>query len=184
MPAEKRSPDDVAGASTGALGGAALGALSGGGDALLARRPAAHLPIAHAKQLRQRAPGRGPRATQISAPMPTAGRSANRRPDYERIGRALWHMDAAVGLSAACTAHHRREIEELPRIGSGLDIVGPWSRAREKSGREPPWAFPAQSRTRKCQAYEFGRALGWGAGRAPALPNHSQPCREPNPGRS
>ena len=60
MPAEKRSPDDVAGASTGALGGAALGALSGGGDALLARRPAARLPVAHSKQLRQRAPGGGP----------------------------------------------------------------------------------------------------------------------------
>ena len=79
MPAEKRSPDDAAGASTGAFGGAALGALSGGGDALGGRRPAAHLPSTHAKQLRQRAPSRGPWATQMSAPMPTAGRSANRR---------------------------------------------------------------------------------------------------------
>ena len=67
---------------------------------------------------------------------------------------------------------------------SGLDIVGPRSRALEKSGREPPWAFPAQSRTRKCQAYEFGRALGWGVGRLPALANRSRPCPEPIPGRS
>ena len=94
-------------------------------------------------------------------------------PDYERIGRALWHMDAAVGLSAACAAHHRRDLEDLPRIGSGLDIVGPRSRAREKSVCESPWAFPAQPRTRKCQAYEFGRALGWGVGRLTALANRS-----------
>jgi hypothetical protein len=184
MPAEKRSPDDAAGALTGAFGGAALGALSGGGDALGGRRPAAHLPSTHAKQLRQRAPGRGPRATQISAPMPTAGRSANRRAHYERIGRALRHMDAAVGLSAACAAHHRGEGEEKPRIGLPLKVVGPLSQEREKSAGEPPWAFPAQSRGRKCKGYEFGWALGWGAGRAPALPNHSQPCREPIPGRS
>jgi hypothetical protein len=125
MPAEKRSPDDAAGASTGAFGGAALGALSGGGDALGGRRPAAHLPSTHAKQLRQRAPSRGPWATQMSAPMPTAGRSANRRAHYERIGRALRHMDAAVGLSAACAAHHRGEGEEKPRIDLPLKVVGP-----------------------------------------------------------
>ena len=105
-------------------------------------------------------------------------------PDYERIGRALWHMDAAVGLSAACAAHHRGEGEEKPRIDLPLKVVGPLSQEREKSAGEPPWAFPAQSHGRKCKGYEFGRALGWGAGRAPALPNHSQPCREPIPGRS
>jgi len=66
MQAEKRPPDDTAGAPTCALDSAPIDALSGGGDAVVARRPAAHLPIVHAKQLRQRAPGRGPRATQIS----------------------------------------------------------------------------------------------------------------------
>ena len=97
---------------------------------------------------------------QLKCPLQCRPRDGRRigGPDYERIGRALRHMDAAVGLSAACAAHHRRELENLPRIRSGLDIVGPRSRALEKSGREPPWAFPAQSRTRKCQAYEFVRA--------------------------
>ena len=60
MPAEKRPPDDTAGASTGALGDAALGALSGGNDALSGRRPAAHLPTTPAKQLRRSYPGGAP----------------------------------------------------------------------------------------------------------------------------
>jgi hypothetical protein len=34
MPAEKRPPDDAAGSPTGRFGGGALGALSGGSDAL------------------------------------------------------------------------------------------------------------------------------------------------------
>ena len=54
-----------------------------------------------------------------------------------------------------------------------LEVVVPRSQEREKSAGEPPRAFPAQSRGRKCKGYEFGRALGWGAGRAPALPNHT-----------
>ena len=78
MPAEKRPPDDAAGAPTDTLGSAALGALSGGGDALGGRRPAAHLPSTHAKQLRQRAPGRGPRATQIEYPLPCRPRDGRR----------------------------------------------------------------------------------------------------------
>ena len=60
MPAEKRPPDDTAGASTGALGDAALGALSGGNDALGGRHPAAHLPMTHSKQLGRPGPGGGP----------------------------------------------------------------------------------------------------------------------------
>ena len=60
MPAEKRPPDDAAGASTGALGDAALGALSGGNDALGGCRPAAHLPSTPTKQLRRPGPGGGP----------------------------------------------------------------------------------------------------------------------------
>ena len=76
---DKQPPDDAAGSPTDALSGAALGALSGGGDTLGGRRPAAHLPSTHAKQLRQRAPGRGPRATQLSAPMPTTMRESGAR---------------------------------------------------------------------------------------------------------
>jgi hypothetical protein len=60
MPAEKRPYDDAAGAPTGALGGAALGALSGGSDALGGRRPAAHLPSTPAKQLRRPYPSGAP----------------------------------------------------------------------------------------------------------------------------
>jgi hypothetical protein len=60
MPAEKRPPDDAAGSPTGAIGGAALGALSGGSDALGGRHPAGHLPTTPAKQLRRPYPGGAP----------------------------------------------------------------------------------------------------------------------------
>ena len=98
-------------------------------------------------------------------------------PDYERIGRALWHMDAAVGLSAACAAHHRGEGEEKPRIDLPLKVVGPLSQEREKSAGEPPWAFPAQSRGRKCKGYEFGPLGGrWGGAQG-----ELRRCQEPLP---
>ena len=64
MPAEKRPPDDAAGSPNNALGSAALGALSGGNDALSdplnGRRPAAHLPTTPAKQLRRPYPSGAP----------------------------------------------------------------------------------------------------------------------------
>ena len=60
MPTEKRPSDDAVASPTDALGGAALGALSGGNDALGGRHPAAHLPITPAKQLGRPGPGGGP----------------------------------------------------------------------------------------------------------------------------
>ena len=60
MPTEKRPSDDAVASPTDALGGAALGALSGGSDALGGGRPAGHLPSTPTKQLRRPGPGGGP----------------------------------------------------------------------------------------------------------------------------
>ena len=60
MPTEKRPSDDAAGSPNNALGSAALGALSGGSDALGGRRPAAHLPSTCADEMRRPYPSGAP----------------------------------------------------------------------------------------------------------------------------
>ena len=60
MLTKKRSPDDAAGSPNNALGSAALGALSGGSDALGGRRPAAHLPSTCADEMRRPYPSGAP----------------------------------------------------------------------------------------------------------------------------
>jgi hypothetical protein len=60
MPTKKRPPDDAACSPTDALGSAALGALSGGNDALGGRHPSAHLPSTCAEEMRRPYPSGAP----------------------------------------------------------------------------------------------------------------------------